>query len=117
MSLTPEQLENLQQTGWQDVTVAELVSKLAGLPPMMEVFVNADGISMFLNDIQIEQSDAREDGYQPPPFLRVIASQHPAAPKPPDTRTVEEQTAAKAQQAMELSAVADESTRMPRIVP
>lgn len=116
MVVTPEQLGNLKEMGWKDVTVSDLISKLAGMPPMMEVFVNADGTSMFLNEVQIEQPEVREDGTADPPFLRIVASVTPAPPKLPDTRTVQEQTAAKAQQAMELTAVADEATRMPRIV-
>lgn len=113
MNVTSQQLGNMKGIGWQEMTVAELVSKLAGLPPMMEVFCNADGTAMFVNDVQIEQEQATEARPAPPPFLRIICSEKPSPPKPPSVETVEEQTARQSQRAMDLAHNIQRAEQMP----
>jgi hypothetical protein len=112
-----KKLENKAKIGSLDMTVAELAARLAGLPPMMDVFVNADGVSMFLNDVQIEQipppADEAVPGYQAPPFLRLVCSETPVAPKPPSTESVEEQTARQAQRSMDLARNIQQAEQMP----
>lgn len=90
--------------------VATLISKLAGLPPMMPVFINADGTSMFLNGIQIEQVDENS-----PPFLRMICSVHLVIPNPP-LLTKDEAEAQQRQLAMQLSKNIQDSETMPEVV-
>lgn len=105
--ITSKQLESLKQIGYVDMTVAELFSHLAGLPPMMEVYALSDDISMFINDIRVE---VPETG---PPFLRVLCSETPKAKPPPSTDSVEIQTARKAQVSMDLARRIDESQVFP----
>jgi hypothetical protein len=89
------------------MTVAELTSHLAGLPPMMEVFTDSDGVSMFVNDTEVQ---VREKG---PPFLRLKCSVTPKPPAPPSTESVEVQTARKAQVAMHLAHNIGRAEQMP----
>jgi hypothetical protein len=103
----------MKEIGWQEMTVADLVGKLAGLPPMMEVFANADGIAMFVNDVQVEQERATEAVPAPPPFLRIICGEQPAPPKAPSVETVEEQTARQQQRAMDLAHNIQRAEQMP----
>lgn len=92
------------------IDVATLISKLAGLPPMMPIFVNADGISMFLNSVQIEQIDENS-----PPFLRLLCSVKLIIPESP-ALSKEEQESKQRQTAMQLSRNIQDSERMPEVV-
>lgn len=100
-------LSNLQKMGYREMTVSELISHLAGLPPMMEIYSDSDGVSMFVNDTVIQQ---RENG---PPYLRLLCSQLPKPPKPPSTESVEAQTARQTQTAMQLARDMQQSVTMP----
>lgn len=102
-----EKLGNLRKIGWREMTVAELAAHLAGLPPMMEIYTDSDGIPMFVNDTEVQ---VREKGA---PFLRLICSQLPKPPKPPSTESVEVQTARQAQVAMNLAHNIDSAGKMP----
>lgn len=90
--------------------VATLVSKLAGLPPMMPVFANADGTSMFVNGLQIESVDENS-----PPFLRVLCSIHLTIPESPPLNK-DEAEARQRQNAMQLSKNIQDSEKMPEVV-
>lgn len=70
-----QKLEGLDKIGYQEMTVAELTSALAGLPPMMEVYIDAGGTSMYLNTADIERW---ENG---PPFLRIHCDVNPVVPQ------------------------------------
>jgi len=104
---TAEKMSALLKTGWREMTVAELTSHLAGLPPMMEVFSDSDGIAMFVNGTEVQ---TREKG---PPFLRLQCSATPKPPEPPSTESVEVQTARKAQVAMHLAHNIGKAESMP----
>jgi hypothetical protein len=103
-----QKLDNLSKIGYKDVTVSDLVAKLAGLPPMMEVYVNADGISMFLNDALVEQ----KEGF--PPFFRLFCGTVPVVPKPPSV-SYEEALDQQRQRAMQMSRNSQEAQRMPKM--
>lgn len=104
-----QKLDNMSKMGYRVMTVADLVAKLAGQPPMMEVYVDADGAAMFLNDVQLQQAE----GF--PPFLRLICSLHPAVPQQ-GIQTHEEQVAMQRQRAMHMSAVIERESHMSEIV-
>lgn len=103
-----QKLGNLHEIGWREMTVAELASHLAGLPPMMEVFTDSDGVAMFVNDTEVQVTAERGV-----PFLRLKCSVTPKPPDPPSAESVEVQTARKAQVAMDLAHRIDEAGRMP----
>lgn len=91
------------------MTVAELTSHLAGLPPMMEVFTDSDGVAMFVNDTEVQQSQDNR-----PPFLRIRCSVKPKPPAPPSTESVDVQTARKQQVAMHLAHNMQQDIQMPQ---
>jgi hypothetical protein len=93
-----------------EMTVAQLIAHLAGLPPMMEVYADADGVAMFVNETEVQ---LREQG---PPFLRLKCSVYPLPTKPPTTETVEQQTAKQYQRALDLSAESERKSKMPESV-
>lgn len=106
-------LENLKERNpdwYRMMTVAELTSKLAGLPPMMEVYVAAENISMFLNDLQVEAVE--RDGVPAAPFARLIANVHPS-PKVFDDSTYEEKLARQKLRAMHLEHGKQEAAKFP----
>lgn len=98
-------LENLDKMGYKVMTVSELLGRLAGLPPMMEVFIDAAGEAMYLNETQLQESD----GYAP--FLRLIANQT-AIIRAADERSYDEQLDEQKQRAMHMGAVIERESRM-----
>jgi hypothetical protein len=103
-----EKLGNLRKIGWKEMTVAELAAHLAGLPPMMEVFTDSDGVAMFLNDAEVQEREGNGG-----PFLRLKCSVKPKPPAAPSTESVEQQTARQAQRAMGLAHGIEAASRMP----
>jgi len=92
------------------MTIAELVGKLAGLPPMMEIFVNADGTSMFVNDLEIERLSN-----EAPPYARLHCSVK-AIQKAPPALSKEELESMQKQNAMQLAHNLQEAEKMPGVV-
>lgn len=107
-----EKLQQMRQMGYKVMTVSDLVQRLAGLPPMMEIFVDADGTPMFLNDTQIQRIE-NDEKWNPAPFLRIICNPHPVKTEPliEDT-TYEEKLARQRQRAMDMSAQIERETQM-----
>lgn len=68
---TAEGMSQMAKDKVQVCTVADLISQLAALPPMMYVFVDADGMSMYLNWSEVQESEGRT------PFLRLVCSEFP----------------------------------------
>lgn len=97
----------IAQYGDYEMTVAELVQALAGLPPNMPVFASADGTSMFLNHTQVEKY--AEDA---PPILRLVCSETYDPPQAPPM-TYDEQVALQRQRAMQLSKNIEDESKMP----
>lgn len=91
-------------------TVAALIEWLAGLPPMMDVWVQADGTSMYLNEVRVEEVEGRN------PFLCVYASESPLRKLVPNTDSYEEALARQTQRAMEMTRRMDEARVMPPMV-
>lgn len=109
MSDLVTKLDNMSKMGYRVMTVAELASHLAGLPPMMEVFIDADGASMYLNDVEMQEAT----GY--PPFLRLIGNERPIAAKV-DGRPYQEKLDEQKQRAMAMGEAIDRESRMHRRV-
>jgi hypothetical protein len=107
---TADKMSTMRKIGVEPMTVAEMAAKLAGLPPMMEIFANADGTSMFLNDLVIERH-----GDETPPFARLHCSAVPVIRQAPDM-TREQLEAMQRQRAMALSAAIAEASTMHAIV-
>ncbi len=71
---------NLLNSGYEDMTVSELIANLAGLPPMMDVYIQIDGDTkhsvLFLNEVKVmEVTDA-------PSFVVLGASEKPQVREP-----------------------------------
>ena len=101
-----DKLGNFTKLGCIEMTVAELAAKLSGLPPMMEVYTDSDGVAMFINDTEVQ---IREQGS---PFLRLKCSVTPTPPEAPSTESVDEQTARQQQRAMAMSAEIERASQM-----
>ena len=100
----------MSKIGANPMTVSELASKIAGLPPMMEVFANADGTSMFINDLVIEQASP-----ETPPYGRLHCSVTPQIKEAPPMNK-DELEARQRQRAMALSASIEAASRMHTMV-
>lgn len=106
--VTTEQLENMQRMDYKIVTVADLVANLAGLPPMMEIYLDADGLAMFLNGVEVQEQGER------PPFLRLQGNVHPKPqPNVKFAETYEEQVTRKRNQALAMAHNSQEAQKMP----
>jgi len=106
----PQKLEGLSKIGYKEMTVAELISGLAGLPPMMEVYADCDGISSFVNGAEIEQV-----GERGAPFLRIKCSEKPI-PRLAPAMSYEEEMARQKNTAIELGRRLQEAAVMPEAV-
>lgn len=91
----------------QVLTVAGLVDMLAGLPPMMEVVVDAADKPMFINGNTIHEGAT--------PVFVLLCNEVPIT-RHEVTETYAEQLAKKKQQAMHMGYEKDKATRMPPIV-
>lgn len=87
-------LENLGKMGYKDFTVAELVNTVAGMPPLMSIFVLDEDTNdkKFLNSIEITDEEI--------PVVVVSVGSVPKAPL--DRMTHDEKVAHKKQLAEEL---------------
>lgn len=112
---TPEEMRafsQLAEIGYEDMNISKLASELAGLPPMMEVYVNADGESMFIHELIVERGP---DDTQPP-FARLVCGVKPPVVEAPKL-TPEEAEAMQRQRAMQLSHAIEQSQKMPPMEP
>lgn len=104
-------LENLGD--YKPITVADLTSLLAGLPPMMEVFVNEEGKARFLNGgfvyAQVRESDK---GPVPAPIFILSTSVLPLVDDTP-VKDYDEQMAEQRQRAMQMGRNSQQAQQMP----
>lgn len=90
-------------------TVADLTTVLAGLPPMMEVFIDADQTTMFINDHNITVTDKAA-------FLFLHCSVKAVDNSDNTDVSYEEQVAKQSQRAMHMAHEMEKATKMPPMV-
>lgn len=110
MEQIAEQISDLMKQGYEVCTVADLAGVLAGLPPMMPVFIDADGTSMYMNHAQVH------DGGKSPPFLRLLSSENPKRHEYDLNETYEERLAKQRQKAMQMAHNTQQASKMPPMV-
>jgi hypothetical protein len=102
--------EAIEKTGWNMPTVAEVISQLAGLPPMTPIFGydhNKDNPSYFTG-IDIDNSGTQ-------PILRFHFSDLPEAKRDPESNdSHDEKVAKKKEQAFDMAVNSEEATRIIR---
>jgi hypothetical protein len=101
-----------ERNGYQICTVADLLNQLAGLPPMMEVFIDASGVSLYLNRTEVRQ------GEKGPPLLHLVSSDTPELslldlPTEWENMTYEERVDFQRARAREMGRRSQESMQMP----
>jgi len=101
--------DTIAKYGEYNMDVSQMISALAGLPPKMPIWAGADGVSMFINDIKIEQ--LADDS---PPFLRIVCSIEYQPPVPPQMNK-DEQVADKKQRAIQLTRNIEKANQMPEM--
>jgi hypothetical protein len=107
-----EAWKQLAEIGYEPMDISKLASELAGLPPMMEVYCNADGEAMFIHELRVERGP---DDTQPP-FARIVCGPKPPIVEAPKL-TPEEAEAMQRQRAMQLSHATEQAQRMPSMEP
>lgn len=111
-SATAEGMSWMMRNNYIVCTVADLSAQVAGLPPMMNVFVDADGKSMYMNWSEVQEADGHS------PFLRLICSEFPKRPPFADSlpKTYAQLVDEQRQRAMQMGHNQQEAQKMPSMV-
>lgn len=89
-----EMVSVLREQGFRETTVADFIAKCAGLPPMLELYANIDGVPYFVVDMVVMEPETE------PPYAQLICS---AFPLKMEHETEEEQRARKEKQRGDLA--------------